>query len=672
MKKLAIVILTALFVCLFFLLIGTNSKATQASQPKYSPKEYVPNEVIVKFKQDIIGDVIHSKSLIENVVSSAHGRIKTYLHQEIDMLNWDPAIFAHRSFIGDPCLFLIRIPGYISVDDAITLLQSDPRVEYAEKNGIHREQQTYPNDPYFLDLKQWGLYNTDPNNYRKDIHAVEAWDIFTGSSQVVAAVLDTGIDLLHEDLAANLWANANEIADGDDNDHNGFVDDLQGWDFVNGDNDPTDDKADDHHGTHVSGIIGAVGNNLKGISGVCWNVKIMPIKILDADGTNDDQDTVNGIDYATQNGAFLTNNSYGKKDEASYSVQAAIERALKKNRLFITAAGQDETHRDSGYDEDEKNFHWYPACYTLDNIITVLATDPSDQKCNFSCWGETSVDIGAPGIDIWSTELGTTYHKLTGTSMAAPHVAGVAALALGICPGLTSSRLKSMILGGADKVPGLGDRCVTEGRLNAYNVLNALEGTTQPNAASILTACATAWNIIQLNWHDNSNNELGFEIQRRDQYQSSFLHDNCADSNATSFVSLQDNSIDHEQERTYIYRVRAVNKAGISSFTNTASASVPLTPPDAPTDLEGPSPAVYPLVHLYWSDMAINELTYIVERRISGNGHWSVIDTLSSNSNSYTDSSARASSTYDYRVKAYNPLGYSGYSNVVTVEVISW
>lgn len=662
MNKSLAVFLTVTFICLLFLSVGTSSKATQVSQTAYSPEEYVPNEVIVKFKEDVVGDLIQNNWNVRNVLDSAQGRIKSYLNHEINLLDWDPAKFTDRSFIGDPYLFLIRIPESISVNDAIALLQSDPRIEYAEKNGIYHASflpQRFPNDFYNYNL--WGL---------SKILAPEAWYQFTGSSTIVVAVLDSGTDLSHEDLAANLWTNPNDSTiDGNDNDNNGFIDDIHGWNFVSGNNDPTDDDATVYHGTHVSGIIGAVGNNNQiGISGVCWNVKIMPVKVCNSIGTWTDSWVVNGIDYATKNGAFLTNNSYGiKTDQPSESIHAAILRALSRNRLFITAAGEDPVQ---GYNEDQTNFHWYPADYTLDNIITVLATDQNDLVPFWSCWGPTSVDIGAPGYAIYSTIPGNLYQTRGGTSCAAPHVAGVAALALGICPGLTSSKLKTMILDGSDKVLSQ-DKCVSGGRLNAYNVLNAIGGTTPPNAPSNLSAYPTAWNIILLDWHDNSNNEVGFDIQKKDQYQSVFIHDNCVDSKSTSIVSFQDSAIDPSLGRTYTYQVRAANKVGISSFSNTASASVPYTLPAAPTDLECLS-AVYPNVRLIWSDMANNERFFYLERRISGTGPWSVRATLPYNSTAYTDSQVQRGVTYDYRVRANNPLGYSAYSNVVTAQVIDW
>jgi subtilisin family serine protease len=664
MKRITTVLLISLSVLLILLIFKADTKANQTAQTEYEAQEYVPYEVLVRLKEDVIGDFRENKWLIRNVINSVQGKIKTYLKQEKNTYDWEPNIFTHRSFIGDPYLLHLKIPEYMGVEQAISILKSIPYVEYAEKNGILRLQtQTFPDDDDFSE--QWGLFNS-PN--RADIHAPEAWSIFTGSSDVVVAVLDSGIDFEHDDLENRLWTNPNDdTADEEDNDNNGFEDDTHGWDFVGGDNDPSYVTS---HGTHVSGLIGAEGNNAIGISGICWNVRIMPIRVSNNDDTTNDALLTNGLDYATRNGAFLSNISIGGTG-TSYVLQGAIGRALQKSKLVIAAAGNNQQNNDTA------NQPIYPASYSAANIISVLSTTENDTLSTISNWGPQSVDIGAPGGDvdphaqIYSTTPGNNYGVKYGTSMAAPLVSGVAALALGICPGLTYSQLKSLILNGVDEISSLNNKCVSEGRLNAYNVLNALGGSTSPGAPSGLSAQPTAWNIILLHWSDNSNNELGFEIQRKDQYQSVFIHDNCSASNSTSTVSFQDKSIDPTDERTYTYRVRATNAAGVSSFTDTASASVPATLPSAPSDLEAPA-AVYPTVHLAWCDNATNEFQFSLERRISGYGNWSVIASPGANNTSHMDSNVQVGITYDYRIRATNPVGNSSYSNVVTVEVVDW
>jgi subtilisin family serine protease len=625
---------------------------------------------LVKFKEDVIGDLLQSKALIQNVIDATRGKIKTYLGQEVATANWEPFDLTSTSFIGDPWLFHIKLPDEIGVDDAISFFKSIPYVKYAEKNYVRYLQTTFPNDPdiWVWDetrqvKRQWALYN--PEHNRCDIHAPEAWDIFTGSSDIVVAVIDTGIDLSHEDLAANIWANPNDPSGGGDNDHNGFEDDVNGWNFVfPGGNVPQDT---DGHGTRMSGIIGAVGNNGVHMSGVCWNVKIMPLRIRTVRDTSSGiAEIVNAIDYAVLNGASVINASFGDY-HFSQAEEDAIERARGKNVLFIAAAG----NWYNGYDTDDSPI--YPADYPLDNIISVLSTDPTDHKGYQSCYGYNSVDLGAPGEPIWSTTLGNTYGFNSGTSEAAAHVTGVAALALGMCPGLTSNRLRSLIINidNVDDVFYLYGLCASGGRLNAYKVLNALEGSASPSAPSTLSACPTGWDTILVDWHDNSNNELGFEVQRKDQFQTYFIRRNCVDSNPTSFVSYKDRPVGLTQGKTYTYRVRAVNRAGISAFSNTAEATIPNTAPAAPSDLAAPE-AVYPDVHLEWVDIANNEFTFSLERRPHGTGHWSVRATLGQNQTTYVDSNVQIGHIYDYRVRAQNPVGYSGYSNTITVEVENW
>ncbi len=671
MKKPLTIIVAVTFICLSFLSVGTISKATQVSQPGNGPEEYVPNEVIVKFNEDVVGDLSQNKWLIQNAVDATQGTIKTYLGQEVSSVNWDPSVLSHRSFIGDSYLFHIRVAESIGVDEAISFFKSIPYVKYAEKNYVRYPLTTSPND---LDLtwdethqvkRQWALYNAD--NDRCDIHAPEAWDIFTGSSDIVVAVIDTGIDLSHDDLAANIWTNPNDPSGGGDNDLNGFEDDVHGWNFLSnylghdvGDNNVQDLNG---HGTRMSGAIGAVGNNQLGMTGVCWNVKIMTLRY---NAGNDSfigiSEIVNAIDYATSNGASVINASFGSNN-FSQAEEDAINRARGKNVLFIAAAGND------GNDTDD--YPVYPADYPLENIISVLSTDPTDHKGYWSCYGDESVDLGAPGEPIWSTELDNSYGFASGTSEAAAHVTGVAALALGMCPGLTASRLRSLIIDNTDDISYLHGYCASGGRLNAYKVLNALSGSTPPTAPTTLSAYPTSWNTIQIAWNDNSNDELGFEIQRKSQYQSSFIRRNCSDLNSTSHVSIQDTPIDLAQGTTYTYRVRATNRAGMSSFTNEASTSIPYTLPAAPSDLEALS-AIYPNVNLEWANNANDALTVSLERRKQGSGGWSVRATLGPNATSYTDSGVQVGSTYDYRVRTWNPVGYSSYSNVITVEIENW
>jgi len=266
MKKVFLLsVSTVLCLFLAFLSVKTSLVATQEVFNTF--EEYVPNEVLVKFKKDI------GKYFIEQAIDSVQGRIVTHLGKEISTLEWNPDFSSLRSFLLDPDLLHIKVPKEIGTEQAIYFLSLNPNIEYAQKNLIYYAEDV-PNDTHFSKL--WGLHNTGQTGGKTDadIDAPEAWDIFTGSSNIVVAVIDTGIDYDHEDLAANIWINPGESGGGKetngiDDDGNGYVDDFRGWNFVGNNNDPMDDNSsgDTYHGTHVAGTIGAVGNNDKGLAG---------------------------------------------------------------------------------------------------------------------------------------------------------------------------------------------------------------------------------------------------------------------------------------------------------------------------------------------------------------------------------------------------------------------
>jgi subtilisin family serine protease len=394
--------------------------------------EFVPNQVIVKFNSGVQAAEIEAlqQSLGATVVSKT---------TNLGIQLWE-----------------VR---NTTAEDAIATLNNDQRVDYAEPNWIVSIDANVPNDPNFNNL--WGLNNTGQTGGKADadIDAPEAWDIQTGAN-VVVGVIDTGVDYNHPDLADNIWTNPGEIAgDGIDNDSNGYVDDIHGYDFVNNDGNPLDDN---NHGTHVAGTIAAKGNNNNGIAGVSWSADIMALKFLGASGSGTIFNAIKAVEYATKMGADLTNNSWGGGGY-SQGLYDAIAAAGKAGQLFVAAAGNSASNNDS--------FPAYPASYNLNNIISVASTDNKDNLSSFSNYGVSSVDLGAPGSLIYSTIPGGGYATFSGTSMATPHVAGVASLIWSEYPDLTVSEVKNKILGSVDPIAALNGKSVTGGRLNAFKAL---------------------------------------------------------------------------------------------------------------------------------------------------------------------------------------------------------
>ena len=396
-----------------------------------------------------------------------------------------------------PGLALVKLPKGRTVADAVFQFNRSPNVLYAEPNYKRRLSLT-PNDPFFT--WQWNMNNTGQTGgtVDADIDAPEAWEIRTGTG-VVVAVTDTGIDYEHVDVNENMWINPGEdmpvIGIPDDNDFNGVdddgngkIDDIYGWDFA-GDSweDPFDDDDDPMdplgHGTHVAGIIGAEGNNGIGVTGVCWDAKLMALKIFADDYDPEDptagalvSDITQAIDYAISKNARIINASWGGGDYSVAEYQA-LERARDDGILFIAAAGN------YGMNNDSQPF--YPASYNLNNIISVMATNHYDNRAYYSNYGPSTVDLGAPGGEIFLNDAtggilslipDDTYDYMQGTSMAAPHVSGAAALMWAVNPSLTYSRVKTLLLYSVDRtLPG---QCISGGRLNLERALKVARPTT--------------------------------------------------------------------------------------------------------------------------------------------------------------------------------------------------
>lgn len=332
-------------------------------------------------------------------------------------------------------------------------LSREPLVRYAERD----EPVTLAVLPNDLAADQWNLYNQgqDGGIVDADIDATDAWELTTGSGTVVVAVLDTGIDLDHEDLEGNLWTNSGEVAgDGRDNDGNGYVDDVHGQSFIRGNTSPNDI---DGHGTHSAGIIGARTQNGLGLAGVCWNVQLMAVKFIQ--GTSGSSaNAAKAILYAVDNGADILNASF-TTTSSTRTLKDAVRTASDAGVLFIAAAGNAGTNNDTTPN--------YPASYDFPTVIAVAATDRDDGLAYFSNTGARSVDLAAPGDTVTSTWYDNGYRARSGTSQAAPHVAGAAALVWSRYPDWSPTQVRDRLLSAVDPLPSLSGKVVTGGRLNA-------------------------------------------------------------------------------------------------------------------------------------------------------------------------------------------------------------
>ena len=365
---------------------------------------------------------------------------------------------------------LVRTEPGQSVPAAEAELERSPDVVYAEPNFI-RQAQAVPNDPLFSNL--YGLNNTGQavagvsGTPDADIDAPEAWDLTTGSPQVVAAVVDTGVDVGHPDLDSSIWTNPGESGDGResngiDDDANGLIDDSRGWDWVADDNLPADENG---HGTHVSGTITASGNDGTGVTGVSQNSRVMPLRVLDAAGSGTVADLISAYRYAAAKGAPIVNASLGGSGFSRAELDA-INAA--PNTLFVVAAGNGG---EDGVGDNVDATPEYPCAYQAANIVCVAASDQNDGLARFSNFGSVAVDLAAPGVRTLSTVPGGGYSYFSGTSMATPHTAGAAALIWSLVPGASVAGVKSALLGGTDAKSAFSGTTASGGRLNAERSL---------------------------------------------------------------------------------------------------------------------------------------------------------------------------------------------------------
>lgn len=409
--------------------------AAQAAQP-----EAVPGEYVVKLRAPV--------SAFTNDMNLLAKGLSSYVKSTIPSAN----------------IVVIKRPVFELQGSVLKTLAQNPNVEIVEPNYIYHVNKT-PNDPMLGQL--WGMVNTGQVDSQKhqgvagvDIGAAQAWDIETGNKDAIVAVIDTGIDYNNPDLIDNVWTNEAELngKPGIDDDGNGVIDDIHGYNAVLNNGDPLDDHG---HGSHCSGTIGAKGDDGKGIVGVAWNTRIMAVKFLDSNGSGSLEDAIKAIDYATKMGAKIMSNSWGGGGE-SETLKQAIERANAAGALFIAAAGNDSNDNDANPS--------YPASYKVPNVLAVAAVDNAGEIADFSSYGKNSVHVGAPGVNILSSTP-SGYQSWSGTSMATPHVSGIAVLVASHEPKLTNLEIRERIITTARPIPALHGKVSSGGIANAYLAL---------------------------------------------------------------------------------------------------------------------------------------------------------------------------------------------------------
>jgi len=472
--------LKAISALIIFILIA-GIAAAQKEGKKTVLENYKEDEILVRFKEGV------SKEEIQSIHAKFSPQVKSRGYKSVKNLQ------------------KIKLPPGLPVKEALELYRNNPNVLYAEPNYFV-EAFAMPNDADFTEL--WGLHNIGQagGTADADIDAPEAWNITTGNSSVVIVVIDTGINYTHPDLLANMWRNTAECSGtpGADDDGNGYTDDCYGIDTANNDADPMDDN---NHGTHVAGTIGAVGNNSIGVVGVNWNISIMACKFLNDAGSGTVSDAIDCLNYTAlmkDNGTNIiaTSNSWGG-GSFSQALSDAIDAQRQRGILFIAAAGNANSDNDIT--------PLYPASYYLPNIVAVASTTRTDARSSFSNYGRGTVHVGAPGSEILSSVKNGSYGVFSGTSMATPHVTGLAALLKAQNSSRDWKALKNLVLAGGDDISSLQGITLTGKRINAYSSLTCSNSTVlswlRPTGSTTTVEIGSPLNLSAI--HVNCSNPNG-------------------------------------------------------------------------------------------------------------------------------------------------------------------
>ncbi|CAA9450783.1 MAG: Serine protease, subtilase family [uncultured Rubrobacteraceae bacterium] len=514
-----------------------SERASEASAPKTPGKSsFAPDQILVKAKEGASAEAVESINRKNNAST--------------------------KKKIPRTKVSVVKLPKALSVEEAIDLYEASSEIEYAEPDFIVKPSQTTSaNDPDYPKL--YGLNNTGQTSGTADadIDAPEAWYTTSGNANTVVAVIDEGVDINHGDLKDNVWTNPGETAGNKiDDDKNGYVDDVNGYDFYNNDATVYDSGDGDKHGTHVVGTIAAQGNNSLGVVGVNWKAKVMPLKFLGPNGGYI-SDAVEALNYAVAKGAKISNNSWGGGGY-SQTMLDAINKADASGHLFVAAAGND------GRDNDSTPS--YPASYDSANIISVAATDSKDSLASFSNYGSTSVDVAAPGASILSTLPDNTYGSYNGTSMATPHVSGVAALLKGMNSSADDATLKEQILKSVDAKSNLSGKMVSGGRSNAAQATKQSD-TTAPVAETPAQSFVTPSTLgtsavpVKLTWSATDNTDgSGIASYQLQQSVNGGTYSNVTLPSATT------TTITPSLTPTYTYRFRVAAKDKVGNVSDWA------------------------------------------------------------------------------------------------------